>query len=182
MSHMSRQMKMQKHLRTRRIKRRQSLIKVEERPKRMSSLKKTLGLENRKDESVDPKGGTINAAMIFSNLFRADDLSKLSVVERAAVRIQRHWRVLSRLRQSRYRNKQIKDRVNSIIIYIVFLAIYFFSTIWPLSREDNYHFVNNLKGQLAEVEFNTGMGWFHVPFFQCAIFCLLVPAADLLVF
>jgi hypothetical protein len=72
----------------------------------------------------------------------------------AAIRIQRHWRIVTRLRQVRYHSHQVHGRVNSIIRYIVFLAAYLYSTILPLSESDNYHFVNNLKGQLAEVEFN----------------------------
>jgi len=62
--------------------------------------------------------------------------------------------VTERLRQQRYKKDQIRIRVNSIIIYLFFLAAHFYSTIWPLSEDDNFHFVNNLKGQLGEVEFN----------------------------
>ena len=103
----------------------------------------------------DPSTRTLDAALLFANLFRAKDLKNMHPKQRAAIRIQRHWRVTERLRQVRYRSHQIRIRVNSILIYVLFLIAHYYSTIWTLSVNDNFHFVNNLKGQLGDAEFNT---------------------------
>ena len=146
--------KMSKSLRNRRILSQKTLSTRSTRsPSFLQKLGITRSHENHHEQFESSKL-TIDAALALTELFKQKDMANMTPVERSAIKIQRHWRITERLRQVRYRNKQVRVRVNSIIIYSLFLVAHFFSTIKPLSEDDNFHFVNNLKGQLTQVEFN----------------------------
>ena len=143
-------LKQSRVLRNRRIVQRKTILKQNSKTGASPSQ-----IQQFVSDDHDPSHVSVRAALAFTYLFRHKDLDAMPPQERAAIRIQRQWRITERLRQGRYRRKQVHTRVNSIIVYILFLMAHFYSTIWPLSEGDNYHFVNNLKGQLADVEFNT---------------------------
>lgn len=123
-------------------------------PRRVGRLTRLFSLSEQESTQFEPSKRTLSAALALIKAYGSGDLADKPPVERAAIKIQRTWRMTERLRQATYRKKQVRVRVNSIIVYCIFLAFHFFGVISPLSEDDNFHFVNNLRGQLGEVEFN----------------------------
>ena len=154
------------HMRKRRIKTRKASLKNKE--KRKSTFSRLFSLTEEETSVHEPAKDTLFAAMALIEQYGRAKLENLSPEEDAAIRIQRAWRITERLRQANYRRHQIRVRINSIVVYVFFLAAHFFGVISPLSEDYNFHFVNNLKGQLGEVEFNEadsptwGKNFFHM--------------------
>ena len=83
---------------------------------------------------------------------RGTGLSTPSVNDAATV-IQYQFSMNARLRKLMKMRREVQQRLRSLVLYLVFVAAYTYSTVTPISSEDIFWFQENLKGQFTTVEF-----------------------------
>ena len=76
-----------------------------------------------------------------------------SSMDDAATVIQYHFSVNAKLRELVQMRRKVKRRLRSLVVYLVFVAAYTYSTVKPISSEDIFWFQENLKDQFTTVEF-----------------------------
>ena len=76
-----------------------------------------------------------------------------STMNDAATVIQYQFSVNAKLRELVKMRRRVKRRLRSLVVYLVFVAAYTYSTVTSISSEDIFWFQENLKGQFTTVEF-----------------------------
>ena len=79
-------------------------------------------------------------------------VSRASMDDAATV-IQYQFSMNAKLRELVQMRRKVKRRLQNLVVYLVFVAAYTYSTVTPISSEDIFWFQENLKDQFTTVEF-----------------------------